>query len=121
MKGVQRDNLEFEFSLVFELDMHHRASISKDRSGVFVGRPEFVITEQTGVEILQWCNAGSEINLEDVIKSIENCNNISALSEVFYQYPQYQNALKLEFSKRKNEILLSQNQTKSELNGSIIK
>lgn len=112
MKGVQRENLEFEFSLVFELDMHHRANISKDRSGIFVGRPEFVITEQTGVEILQWCNAGSiipqepETTIDDVLQAIAECVTNSELLVLFNKYPHLQQSLSPEFTKRRREIAL---------------
>ena len=48
MKGVQRENLEYEFTVVLELDMSHRAKVSKDRTGLFTGKPEFIPTGGTG-------------------------------------------------------------------------
>lgn len=37
MAPVQRDGLEYEFSTVFELQMDHRAIVSKDRTNLFGG------------------------------------------------------------------------------------
>ena len=35
MAPIQREGMEYEFSIVFELQMSHRASVSKDRTGLF--------------------------------------------------------------------------------------
>ena len=35
MKGVTRDGMDYEFTLVFELDIKHNAYASKDRTGLF--------------------------------------------------------------------------------------
>ncbi|SKB88298.1 hypothetical protein SAMN05660477_01672 [Soonwooa buanensis] len=59
LKSVQRDGLDYEFTLVFDIDIKHFAAASKDRTGLFMGKPEFNITEKTGEEILKWCNSGS--------------------------------------------------------------
>lgn len=48
LKAVQRDNVDYEFTLVFDLDIKHNAVASKDRTGLFMNRPEFVITPQVG-------------------------------------------------------------------------
>ena len=56
LKAVQRDNVDYEFTLVFDLDNKHRAVASKDRTGLFINRPEFTITPQVGKYILNWCN-----------------------------------------------------------------
>ena len=50
--------LDYEFTLVFDVDIKHFAVSSKDRTELFMGKPEFQITEQTGVKILNWCNSG---------------------------------------------------------------
>lgn len=59
LKAVQRDNVDYEFTLVFDLDIKHNAVASKDRTGLFMNRPEFVITPQVGKLILNWCNTTS--------------------------------------------------------------
>jgi len=60
LKEVQRDGFEYELSVNFELDMSNQAIAGKDRTGMFVGRPEFKITEETGKELLVWSQSGAE-------------------------------------------------------------
>lgn len=55
LKGVTRDGMDYEFTLVFDIDIKHHATASKDRTGLFVDRPEFMISEGTGKRIKQWC------------------------------------------------------------------
>ena len=59
LKAVQRDNVDYEFTVVLDLNIKHFATASKDRTGLFMGRPEFIITPDTGREILRWCNSAS--------------------------------------------------------------
>jgi len=58
LKEVQREGFEYELTLNFVVDMNHLAKAGKDRTGLFMGRPEFVITEETGKEILEWNASG---------------------------------------------------------------
>lgn len=59
LKAVMRDGVDYEFTVVLDLDLKHHATASKDRTGLFMGKPEFTITPATGESILQWCNAES--------------------------------------------------------------
>lgn len=60
MKDVQRDTAMYEFGLVFDLDQLHQATASKDRTGLFDGKDPFIITEETGKQILERCESGAE-------------------------------------------------------------
>lgn len=66
MAPVQREGMEYEFTTVFDVDMSHNASVSKDRSGLFDGK-YFKITEDTGRELKAWL--GSETKSENIPKS----------------------------------------------------
>jgi hypothetical protein len=65
MGAIQRDGMEYEFTTVFDVDMAHKASTSKDRTGLFCGTPDtpvyFVITEDTGKKFVEWRNQGVDI------------------------------------------------------------
>jgi hypothetical protein len=50
---VFREGMDFEFSTVLDIGTDHFAVSSKDRTGLFGGRP-FQITEDTGKELLKW-------------------------------------------------------------------
>ena len=56
LKSVQSDNVDYEFTAVLDIAMNHRAIASKDRTGLFVNRAEFLITPNVGKAILAWCN-----------------------------------------------------------------
>jgi len=58
LKSVMRDGIDYEFTLVLDIDMKHFAKASKDRTGLFMDKPEFVISPDTGKAILNWCNEG---------------------------------------------------------------
>jgi hypothetical protein len=60
MAPVQRDGLDFEFSLVFDLDTRHNAAASKDRTELFPPERVLQLTEDTGKELLGWLNDGEE-------------------------------------------------------------
>lgn len=56
----QRDGLEYEFTVVLDLNVDgHIALASKDRTGLF--QKPFVITEQTGKDLLDWLNSSKPI------------------------------------------------------------
>ena len=57
LKACMRDGVEYEFTIVLDIDIMHRATASKDRTGLFMGRPEFVITPKVGAYILNWCQS----------------------------------------------------------------
>lgn len=59
LADVQRQGLEYEWGLSLTLAVpHHLATVEKDRTGLFMGRPEFLITQETGVELRRWAEAG---------------------------------------------------------------
>jgi hypothetical protein len=55
LKPVQKDGIDYEFTLAFELNMDHRAKASKDRTGLFVDKEPFTINKAVGRHILNWC------------------------------------------------------------------
>ena len=70
LKSVMRDGIDYEFTLVLDIDMKHFAKASKDRTGLFMDKPEFVISPDTGKAILNWCNEG-KVEIENPV-SINN-------------------------------------------------
>lgn len=56
---VQRDGMEYEFTVMLDIDMQHNASASKDRTGLFDGQ-YFKIERKTGERLLEWLEQGSE-------------------------------------------------------------
>ncbi|WP_392559753.1 ATP-binding protein [Orbus mooreae] len=57
MAPIQRDGMEYEFTVMFDIDMSHNASTTKDRTQLFDGKI-FKITTEAGKELLNWLNDG---------------------------------------------------------------
>ena len=102
LKAIQRDGVDFEFTLVFDLDLNHHATASKDRTSLFMGKPQFRISEETGREILDWCQAG--ISPEAVRKMIAKASTLEQLVSLYHRYHEMFNLLEPDFSKRKMEL-----------------
>ena len=102
LKAVMRDGIDYEFTIVFDINMKHQSIASKDRTSMFIDRPDFIISEETGKEILEWCNDG--INADDVRKSIEEAQTIDELIEIYKTYPELYQQLSTDFAKRKAQL-----------------
>jgi len=110
LKSVQRDGLEYEFTLVFDLDMKNHATASKDRTGLFFGKPENKLSIETGKLIKDWCN--TSISVEDMSGRINDTKTIEDLLKLYHQYPEYKEVLKPEFEQQKRRILINEDVTK---------
>jgi len=108
LKSVQRDGLEYEFTLAFDLDMKNNAIASKDRTGLFFGQPEQRLSIETGKQINDWCNDGASLTVDDISKRIGGIVSIQELLTLYQQYPQYKEILKTEFEQRKRQIIIAQ-------------
>jgi len=85
LKGVQRDGMDYEMTIVFDLDIKHQATASKDRTGLFSNPMPFMISEQTGNKIRIWCQG------EDLIKKVESqifdAQTVQELKNILVKYP----------------------------------
>lgn len=56
----QRDNLEFEFTVVFEIDQKTNTAVcSKDRTSLFQGMSPTRLNRETGEQIRKWLESGA--------------------------------------------------------------
>ena len=70
LKGVTRDGMDYEFTLVFDLDMSHRAVASKDRTGEFSSIHPKPLGKEVGWTILQWCkHENTVVNGQNIVAS----------------------------------------------------
>lgn len=102
LKAVQKDGLDYEFTIVFDVDIKHFAISSKDRTGLFMGKPEFIINSHTGRKILEWCNSGT--NLQDAREKIKDCKSIEALKGLYSHYSNWRELLEYDFKVQKDKI-----------------
>ena len=110
MKAIQRDGLDYEFDLVFELDRAHHATATKDRTRLFAGQLPFRPGSATGEALLNWCQAGTEPPLPPTPSAsqqlVSECETLAALAELYYTLtPELQAVLKPGFQQRKHQLL----------------
>lgn len=60
LKEITREGFEYELTINLQLNQNHLATPSKDRTGLFTDKPEFIPTEKTGELIKKWCDSGAE-------------------------------------------------------------
>ena len=52
--------MDYEFSLVFDLNNEHTVTVSKDRTSLFDGQ-SFILSPEVGSKLLEWLNSGKDI------------------------------------------------------------
>lgn len=102
LKAIQRDDVSYEFTIVFDIDSKHFAIASKDRTNLFSGKPKFMINTATGKRVLDWCT--SPTKEEDVKQKIESCLSVNQLKELYKEYPSFQLPLKSLYFTKKGQL-----------------
>ncbi|CAM1341682.1 AAA family ATPase [Tenacibaculum aestuarii] len=103
-KEITREGFEYELTVNFELvNDEHLARASKDRTGLFMNKPEFVITAKTGERLLKWCNV-KHLTLQEMISKINNSLSISELTELYNDNLKYQQVLQPQFKSKKEQL-----------------
>jgi len=126
MKGITREGLDYEFTVVLDVDITLHAKVSKDRTQLFFGKPEFIPSVDTGAMILKWCNQGTGTypvtTPEDIIRAIHACSTNEELLALYNAHPLLQQSLNLEFGQRKQQLLSNNisNQNNHSKNGTTI-
>lgn len=70
MAPVQREGMDYEFTVVLDLSQEHVATASKDRTSLFDGQ-HFTPTADTGKQLLNWLNSGKAVEVIEVKKEPE--------------------------------------------------
>jgi hypothetical protein len=121
LKSVQREDTEYEFTVVFELNQKHQASVSKDRTGLFKNKPELHLTSEVGKTIAEWCNAlpeqirpeikvqEKEVQQADFVTRINECQSMEDLINLFNNNPNQQQQHRENFISRRNQINVQPN------------
>ena len=102
-KEITREGFEYELTVNFEIiNDNHLAVASKDRTGLFMNKPEFILSSGSGKRLLDWCNNGT--TLDDIKVEIKSCTTLEGLRHVYSKYPNLQSSIKDIILTRKREI-----------------
>jgi hypothetical protein len=98
-KGMEdqiRDGFAYEMTIAFNIiTNNHLTEVDKDRTRLFTGKPEFVITEKTGELIKQWCEQGVDVDakvkeeLTSAINGLSLATTVKDLTDFKKQLPAY--------------------------------
>ena len=103
-KEITREGYEYELTVNFELiNDKHLANASKDRTGLFMNKPEFIITPKTGEKLLAWSSSNT-LSQEEVKTKIEEALSLSELTKLYNANPKYQKSLNAEFVAKKQQL-----------------
>jgi hypothetical protein len=100
LKAIQRDEISYEFTIVFDIDYKHFATASKDRTNLFEGKPQFVINSNTGKKILDWCN--SNMTKGELQVKVNECNSQSELLILYNENPELAKTIEQDFVAKRN-------------------
>jgi hypothetical protein len=83
MKGIQRDGLEYDFTIVFELDIAHNATCTKDRTQLFRFKGPHKLSEEIGEQIHKWCEEVKPSNDKRARELVNACRSVEALKALY--------------------------------------
>ena len=66
----QGKGIEFEFTMLMEMDVDHRATVTKDRTGKYQDKSIMKPGEDLGKELLEWLNSGKATLSMDEAKQL---------------------------------------------------
>lgn len=112
MKEITREGWEYEVTANLEIDIKHYASATKDRTNLFTNIDPFIISEETGRKILEWCESGVEVIQGPSPKdsAIQRLKDSKDIKELATQYNTLSNELK-----KDADIMKLKEERKSEL------
>ncbi len=103
LKDVTREGYSYELTVDFEIvNDKHLVRASKDRTGLFMDKPEFVITKGVGKRLMDWCNQG--VSILEAKKEIAECTTIEGLRHLYQKYSSFKKELNSTILNRKQEI-----------------
>lgn len=113
MAPQQREGMEYEFTTVFDIDMSHHCSVSKDRTEIFDGKV-FKITKKTGELIRDWLN-GAEVSAPSVLKDLPEEPEMS-IEQLFAECERLCESIESEETKTKvMQTMIASGEDKEEL------
>src|SRR5574339_430313 len=80
----------------------HLVKASKDRTGLFMDSPEFIINSSTGKKLVAWCNSG--ISLEDIKNEINETDSLEGLKAIYEKYASFKKATHPLIMQRKEKL-----------------
>lgn len=119
MKDQQREGWEYELTVSLNVERDtHMATASKDRTNLFEGKEPFIITEQTGKVIREWCEVGIDPRQEvdAAIAKVNAAETVSDLKALKSTIPAYivSDASFIDAATNRYNVIMAQQATTTE-------
>ncbi len=119
MKDQQREGWEYELTVSLNVERDtHMATASKDRTNLFEGKEPFIITEQTGKVIREWCEAGIDPRQEvdAAIAKVNAAETVADLKALKSTIPAYivSDASFIDAATNRYNVIMAQKATTTE-------
>ncbi|MEH6512832.1 MAG: AAA family ATPase [Maribacter arcticus] len=102
-KEITSEGFEYELSVNFELiNENHMCKVSKDRTNLFSGKPEFIVNSDVGKKLKTWCNQG--VSLDTIKLEIKSTTTLEGLRHLYQKYHALNQQVKPLIIDRKSEI-----------------
>lgn len=117
MEDEVRAGFDYEMTIAFNIiNDKHLVEAGKDRTRLFTGKTEFVITPETGKAIKQWADEGIDLEAERkkelaaALKAINKAKDKAALTAVRVSLPDYivSDASFIAAGKKRYEVIMAE-------------
>lgn len=81
LKPDQKDTLEYEFAITFQIYQDHTAEATKDNSSMFDGRVQLNLNREVGKNIYNWAEQGIDVKAQERKKRQELTDYLSGFTE----------------------------------------
>jgi hypothetical protein len=98
-KPIQRDDMEYEYMLVFQMDKRHVATTTKDNTGLFEGKG-FVITPKAGEILFDWLDKGVDVRKQQAERTQFILEYISQSTEKYAKVKDTMKEIELKSKKK---------------------
>jgi hypothetical protein len=106
LKAIQRNDIDFEFTLVFNLDSKNEAMVSKDRTGVISKTNKMKINQAVGLKLFNWSNYDTD-DISRIKSEIEACITMNQLKAIHVKHDSLKHELNPFFLIKKEQLLAS--------------
>lgn len=102
-KEITREGFEYELTVNFEIiNDNHLVNTSKDRTGLFMNKPEFTITPAVGKRLINWCASG--IDIQQIKREIQLCKSVEELRALYSQHANLKDLILEDILKQKTML-----------------
>jgi len=104
-KEITREGFEYELTVNLELlTDSHLCKASKDRTGLFANKPEFIINHETGKMLLDWSSSSEPKIVKPIEEQIEECLTVKQLLNLHKSNPQAHDTHRDLFVRKKYQL-----------------